>query len=641
MILKTSVARLSMGFFLLLWLFSPVFAEARPRAVQGKLDLQNWDFAQQKPVALNGEWEFHWQKLFSPGDFLPQKPAPDSTFSTIPSTWNSRANDYQNWGYASYRVRVLLAPQHPVLAIRMPTVAMSYVLYVNGVKVDQQGTVGNTRETTVSGWKPGVHILNIQDQVADIVIQVANFDDQSGGLFNAPYLGEAESLFRARNVSILLDILIFGALFMMGLYYLGLFLYRRRDLSSLYFSLLCIGLCLRQLCYGELVINDVLPGLPFIVVYRAGYILYCGALVAFVRFIKELFPHESRIVALLIIDVISGLYAVICLLAPPWVFASLLMYYQIFTMAAGAYIFIVLGRAIFGRRQAAYIFLVGFIFLFGTVIHDMLKGYFAWPTPDLTPYGLLIFLFAQSLILTRKFAGAFAATEKFADHLENLNQSLERFIPREVLAFLKKDSVIDIKLGDHIEREMTVMFADIRDFTSLSEAMTPRENFNFINSYLERMGPIIRKHQGFVDKYLGDGIMALFPGSPDQALDAALEMQTSIVEYNIHRASLGYRPVRVGFGIHAGNLMLGTIGESRRMDSTVISDTVNVASRLEGLTKKFNVTVMTSEAFIQGLEHPQRFEFRFLAEETVKGKSVPIKVFEVCLPLSGQPLNQK
>jgi len=176
---------------------------------------------------------------------------------------------------------------------------------------------------------------------------------------------------------------------------------------------------------------------------------------------------------------------------------------------------------------------------------------------------------------------------------------------------------------------MTVFFLDIRDFTTLSESMSPRENFRFINSFLRRFGPLVRDHHGFVDKYLGDGMMALFPGSPDDALRAAVAMRVNLRDYNEGRARGGYPAIRFGIGIHTGPLMLGTIGENERMDSTVISDTVNAASRLEGLTKKYTIDILISGTTVAGLEEPAAFVTEFVALETVKGKTKPIEVFRV------------
>ncbi|MCK5877947.1 MAG: response regulator, partial [Candidatus Marithrix sp.] len=158
-------------------------------------------------------------------------------------------------------------------------------------------------------------------------------------------------------------------------------------------------------------------------------------------------------------------------------------------------------------------------------------------------------------------------------HLHNLNAAYSRFVPHEFLKFLNKESIVDIRLGDHVEQEMTVLFADIRDFTSLSESMTPQQNFNLINSYLRRMEPVIRQHHGFIDKYIGDSIMALFPKA-DEAVQAGINMLHILREYNVTRGQPQRPKLNIGVGIHTGKLMLGTIGGEHRMDSTVIADAV-------------------------------------------------------------------
>ena len=165
--------------------------------------------------------------------------------------------------------------------------------------------------------------------------------------------------------------------------------------------------------------------------------------------------------------------------------------------------------------------------------------------------------------------------------LAQLNKAYERFVPGQFLQYLEKSSIIDVELGDQVQLEMSVLFSDIRDFTTLSESMTPEENFKFINSYLSRMEPAIAENSGFIDKYIGDAIMALFSGEADNAVKAGISMLHRLIEYNQHRANSGYKPIKNGIGINTGFLMLGTVGGQNRMDSTVISDAVNLASRGE------------------------------------------------------------
>ncbi|MEG4116422.1 ATP-binding protein [Microcoleus sp. N9_B4] len=213
--------------------------------------------------------------------------------------------------------------------------------------------------------------------------------------------------------------------------------------------------------------------------------------------------------------------------------------------------------------------------------------------------------------------------------LAKINAAYGRFVPHDFLRFLGHESIVDVRLGDQIQKEMTVLFSDIRSFTTISEAMTPQENFNFINSYLSRVSPVIRAHQGFIDKYIGDAIMALFPESADDAVRAAVEMQKQVIIYNQHRQRSNYAPITIGIGLHAGTLMLGTIGEQKRMESTVIADAVNLASRLEGLTKVYGSGILVTESILERLGDREKYMCRFVDRVTVKGKKNVVSVFEI------------
>jgi len=219
--------------------------------------------------------------------------------------------------------------------------------------------------------------------------------------------------------------------------------------------------------------------------------------------------------------------------------------------------------------------------------------------------------------------------QKAEAELIQLNEALSRFVPRQFLQLLEKDSIIDIQLGDEVEQEMSVLFSDIRNFTTLSEIMTPEDNFKFINAYLYQMEPAIIEHQGFIDKYMGDGIMALFSGSADDALCAGISMLQRLDKYNENRVNSGYLPLKIGIGINTGSLMLGTVGGRYRMDTTVISDHVNLASRLENLTKDYGVSLFMTHYTLARLQNPTEYNLRFIEQVKVKGKSKAVAVFEV------------
>lgn len=215
------------------------------------------------------------------------------------------------------------------------------------------------------------------------------------------------------------------------------------------------------------------------------------------------------------------------------------------------------------------------------------------------------------------------------DALENINRASRRFVPLEFLQLLKKENIVDVQLGNHHEMSMTVLFSDIRSFTTLSESMTPKENFLFLNSYLEIMGPVIREYGGFIDKYIGDAIMALFPKGAGDAVAGAIGMLRQLAVYNAGRKKAGYVGIDIGIGLNTGNLMLGTIGEDFRMEGTVISDAVNLAARIEGMTKRYGAPIVISDQTFALLPQPCPYPIRMLDRVVVVGKSEPVTLYEV------------
>ncbi|MCC3601979.1 MAG: response regulator [Microcoleus sp. PH2017_29_MFU_D_A] len=210
-----------------------------------------------------------------------------------------------------------------------------------------------------------------------------------------------------------------------------------------------------------------------------------------------------------------------------------------------------------------------------------------------------------------------------------ITEATSRFVPNQFLSFLGYDSIVDVKLGDAVELEMSILFSDIRDFTTISEQMTPQDNFKFINSYLSYMEPLIVENHGFIDKYIGDAIMALFSEGADNAVKAGIEMLHTLAEYNQYRVSMGDVPIQIGVGINTGSLMLGTVGGRNRMDGTVIGDAVNLAARIESLTKNYEVPLLITQQTVDGLRNPADYGIRVIDKVQVKGKSAWVTVYEV------------
>eukprot|EP01105_Mastigella_eilhardi_P012149 TRINITY_DN2796_c0_g1_i11.p1 TRINITY_DN2796_c0_g1~~TRINITY_DN2796_c0_g1_i11.p1 ORF type:complete len:681 (+),score=93.00 TRINITY_DN2796_c0_g1_i11:430-2472(+) len=225
------------------------------------------------------------------------------------------------------------------------------------------------------------------------------------------------------------------------------------------------------------------------------------------------------------------------------------------------------------------------------------------------------------------------------EKLKALNDAYSRFIPSAFIETLGKQDVVSVKLGDCSQCEMTILFADIRGFTQISEQMSPTELFNYLNTYMQYVGPVVTKNGGFIDKYIGDGVMSLFPNCAADAIRCSTDILVAVQSFNETIRDSRHR-MQVGIGIHTGPgypfphhsltfclVILGTIGFENRMDATVIADSVNVASRLEGLTKQFKVPIIVSDFTLRQVNLSDiGVESQYLGHVCLKGKKIPLPV---------------
>ena len=442
--------------------------------------------------------------------------------------------------------------------------------------------------------------------------------DQREGILGGVYLGEHRDL-QTRFIVGDMDLLVLGFLFLLfGLFALIVGFVRRDYSAALAFGLVGIFAAIQAVAFSEITLY-MLPDV-FVVAVR-GFIfpMLIGSLLFFVD--RILGPGPFKLLRYMwIIMYAYGVFLLITVSTPGFWFPMVA-----FPLLVVLFYHIV-ARIIKGNREARII-LGGLLLYSLTALNDVLLSLRVLADSTyIMHWGILCLILALAITLVRRFGANEQRLLEYSRELEVLNRAYERFVPAEFLDQLGKENITAVELGDQVEKTMTILFSDIRSFTSLSESMSPSDTFAFINDFLERMGPVIRRRGGFIDKYIGDAIMALFPGAPDDALLAAGDMLAELEKMNQARAERGATAIDIGVGIHMGSLMLGTIGEAERMEGTVISDSVNLASRLEGLTKKFEPKVLISEATRAALKHPEQFRLNYLGEGRVKGKQEIIRV---------------
>lgn len=614
-----------------------------PVAKSGTIDLSSWDFQIQGAVTLSGEWDFF------PGLLLD---APSGgTDTALPALMNIRVPEESLWqnvkgpkgslgtyGTASYRLTMLFPRRSESLSLLIPEFFSASRIYFNGTEIFSAGKPAYTAEDTLPSYKTG--IVSIVPRVGknELVIQVANFSERRGGFNRSISIGKGNTIQTVYMKSLAMDIAIFGSLLTIGLYHLCLFWLRRQDRSPLWFGLFCIIIAVRSLVYGERFIFSLLPSISWATVNRIDHLSFYLGIPVFSAYISHIFERDISRPAMRVYQVL-GLVFSCCLFFPPAVYNSTVVIYEIITGAYVLYIIIIIGYALAKKREGALTTVIGIALFLCFGINEILFNMGIVNTFNSLSIGLVMFLFTQSVLLAMRFSKAFDESEHLGKTLLTMNESLRRFIPHEFFQLLHRQEVDDIMLGDQVEKNMTIMFTDIRGFTTMAEQLGAAKTFEFLNSYFGFVGEVIRENGGFIDKYLGDGFIALFPDSPESALQAAIGIQKAVVELNREREGTDIPSISVGIGLNYGPLILGTVGEERRMDTTVIADSVNLCSRLEGLCKLYGKGIIVPAAFFERLHNPKQYHFRHLGQVRVQGRKQPVHVIHIFDGLAEEEFN--
>ncbi|OQY45972.1 MAG: hypothetical protein B6242_09085, partial [Anaerolineaceae bacterium 4572_78] len=387
-----------------------------PKAVNGVLDLQDWDFEKDGVIKLDGEWEFYWEQFLTPEDFGHMTLPPMTGVIELPGEWNGyevNGKLLTGYGYATYRLQVLLKNNNHFLALKtsaISTAATAHVLYVNEEKIGHNGKVGKTRETTTPKYSPYIVTMTPNDNQLDIIIQISNFSYNKGSMIVPFRLGKQDQIYTIREKSIAFELFLFGSIFIMGLYHFGLFALRRKDKSPLYFGLYCLLLAVRTLVTNEVYFMSMFQSTSWEMLVRIDFLTAYLAAPAFAMFVYSIFPNQFSVPILYVIEFIGIILSIIVFLTPAKIYTNTLQMYELFLVLSCIYIMYMLVIATHQKQDDTYIFIAGFLILFLAVINDILYDNNIIQTAFLVPYGFFIFIFSQSFMLSLRFSKSFIQT---------------------------------------------------------------------------------------------------------------------------------------------------------------------------------------------------------------------------------------
>jgi len=407
---------------------SPSPSKQLPEAHKGRMELWNWNFEKDGTVELDGEWEFYWKQLLTPEDFAHRKLLPRPAYLVPSDTWDGHLEGGMaigNAGYATYRL-VILARSDASLALHLPVIYSAHKVWVDGRLLASSGRVGESQDDFSPSWKTQVVPIDRMRGKTEIIIQASNFFFRRGGLRDRVLLGANAELSGRKYLNVAFMALVFGSLFIMGIYHLSLYVFRKKDRASLYFGLFCLLVAVYTVTGpDEHLIADALPELNGEFVYRLMLLIYIASMPAFFFFQKALYPEDVSRKPGAALVAAAAAYAAAVLLLPGDKVPYLDLLYHPVTIATSIYLVAMLVRSVARKREGALLALGGVLLLFITVINDILYDFGLSRYNAAVPFGVFTFILFYSFILSRRFSTAFTVIERQEAALQQANLGLE------------------------------------------------------------------------------------------------------------------------------------------------------------------------------------------------------------------------
>ncbi len=393
----------------------------QPKAINGVIDLSAWNFEKDGPVKLDGQWEFYWNSFIEPEAAVEHYKNNFNGYIEVPSLWTTKTvagRAVPVSGYAAYKLKIIFPDKiSESVSFRIPSVDSAFEFFIDNKMVFTNGKTGKTEELSLPVYYAPEFVEIIPQREVVLVFNISNFHYPRPGIRDSITIGDTKTISSGFEKMLVIDIFLIGAIFLMGMYHLGVYYLRRSDRSALYFALFCLSTVIRLAVTGEGYayrfswINwNIGTALEYILFYIS--VATCGL------FMHSLYPVEiTRFTAKVVVSVCT-VFTLIVLIFPVMIYAQTLIVFNIFVAVSICFFVYNLSVAIIRKREDAVIFMFGSVILFLAILNDIMYNYRVTPVSYIMPYGLYSFFFVQSFILSSRFSKAFTAVEELSRNLE-------------------------------------------------------------------------------------------------------------------------------------------------------------------------------------------------------------------------------
>src|SRR5680860_227470 len=494
--------------FILLFITVMIFAIGRMYSSgsglieNGKVDLSSVDFTQNKLVVLDGHWEFYWDRLLMPDDFMAKKPPQMDSLIKVPGTWDDQkagTKIYPRQGVATYRLRLNYPASLKDPALRIRSVASAYKLYANGRFIAEVGKVSEKVSDFADGEESLILDLPKGTQELELIFQVANLNFATGGLREGPEFGSRQVIERQKMTLLALQLFFIGSVFIFSIYYLLLFLLQTKNKTALYFSMLCFIMALRSLIWGEAPITIFFPNVPYLVKSYINYVTGCNLVPIMILFVHSIYPLEYKKMALGLF-LLPTLFFDTLLLTPSGFVSSFTNYLYVMILLQMIYILGVLIKAVLHKSDNAILMFIAIYVFVLAIIVDILhyKGLGGTYVSYMFLYGNFVVILSMSFVQAKQQANTHKKLILFNQNLVEADKLKDKIMATE-MSFLQAqikphflynalNAIANVcekdgaKAGKLIV-DLAICLRGSLEFNHLDKMVTLEKELEFINTY--------------------------------------------------------------------------------------------------------------------------------------------------------------
>jgi len=466
---------------------------SKPQVNNGVLNLTNFNFSQNEPIKLNGNWIFFANKLIFPLNY-------DSVYTTyfnVPSKWKSDVN------YGTYYLKIILPKNQKSLAFRKTKFMSCSKMWINNKLILEQGIVGTEKENIFSQDFPQIVYYFAESDTLNIVIQISNFFHERGGIVSPITLSSPDKIEQLNSNSLSKQFIIIGILILIVISQLSMF-YFQKSYPNLFFGIASILSILTLLTEGDYLIYYYFPNINLSYVYKLHYLSNYLRVPLFVLYLTSIFDTVFKKRIPLILLSIAGILSLIIIATPPIIFTSTINIFNLLTVFSIFYLLVGLVKVALKRVPGAMLSLLGFVILFVTISNDILFDTAIINSIYLVSYGAIIFIMIQSAILSLRFNLSYKKNQKLTLDLKYINENLENLV---------KERTTQIEQQNEEIKAQSEFLLQANEEITIQNRQLEHKNHEIIQSisYALRIQNAVLTTEAYMNQYLNNYFILNIP----------------------------------------------------------------------------------------------------------------------------------